>query len=89
MVQHRTSNQYLTSGKVQTRSIKRLRRNRLLKTLKLILWDGNVNADTMVSDIALSVLSYRLAKNRIFRLVDYEKSYYHRSRKKKMTTFRI
>ena len=79
MVQHKTSNHYLTSGKVQIRSIKRLRRNRLLKTLKLILWDGNGNADNMVSVIALSVLSYRLAKNRIFRLVDYEKSYCHRS----------
>ena len=33
MVQHKTSDQYLTSGKVSTRSIHRFKRYRLLKTL--------------------------------------------------------
>ena len=33
VVQHKTSDQYLTSGKVSTRSIQRFKRYRLLKTL--------------------------------------------------------
>ena len=74
MVQHKTSDQYLTSGKVSTRSIHRFKRYRLLKTLTKnfnILSsadtdaDTNTDADAVVTAIALPVLSYRRAKNRI------------------------
>ena len=50
MVQHKTSDQYLTSGKVSTRSIHGLKRYRLLKTLTnnfniLSNADADVDAD--------------------------------------------
>ena len=61
MVQYKTSDQYLTSGKVSTRSIHEFTRYRLLKTLtKNFLC--SVNAD--VTAIALPVLSYRRAKKK-------------------------
>ena len=60
MVQHKTSDQYLTSGKISTRPIQRFKRCRLLKTLTLIL--SNAGADAVVTAIALPVLSYRRAK---------------------------
>ena len=72
MVQHKTSDQYLTSGKVSTRSIHGFKRYRLLKTLTKnfnILSNSDANADTdakvdaVVTAIALPVLSYRRAKN--------------------------
>ena len=74
MVQHKTSDQYLTSGKVSTRSIHGFKRYRLLKTLTKnfnILSnadadvDVNADADTdaMVTAIALPVLTYKRAKN--------------------------
>ena len=71
MVQHKTSDQYLTSGKVPTRSIHGFRRYRLLKTLTKnfnILGnaanaDADANADAVVTAIALPVLTYRRAKN--------------------------
>ena len=71
MVHHKTSDQYLASGKVSTRSIHGFRRYRILKTLTEnfnILSnadaDTNVDADTdaVVTAIALPVLSYRRAK---------------------------
>ena len=62
MVQHKTSDQYLTSGKVSTRSIHRFKRYRLLKTLTKnfnILSnanaDANADADAVVTAIALPV----------------------------------
>ena len=70
MVQHKTSDQYLTSGKVSTRSIHGFKRYRLLKTLTKnfnILSnadaDADAYADAVVTAIALLVLSYRRAKN--------------------------
>ena len=70
MILHKTSDQYLTSGKVSTRSIHRFKRYRLLKTLTKnfnILSNMDVDAykdaDTMVTAKALPVLSYRRAKN--------------------------
>ena len=73
MVQHKTSDQYLTSGKVSTRFIHRFKRYRLLKTLTEnfnILsnadtdGDADINADANagVNAIALPVLLYRRAK---------------------------
>ena len=71
MVQHRTSDQYLTSGKVSTRSINGFKRYRLVKILTKnfnILsnadMDADANADTdaMVTAIALPVPMYRGAK---------------------------
>ena len=65
MVQHKISDQYLTSGKVSTRSIRGFKRYRLLKTLTKnfnILCNANANADAVVTVIALPVLSYRRAK---------------------------
>ena len=65
MVQHKTSDQYLMSGKVPTRSIHGFRRCRLLKTLTKnfnILSNAanaDVDADAVVTAIALTVLSYR------------------------------
>ena len=74
MVQHKTSDQYLTSGKVSTRSIHRFNRYRLLKTLTKnfnilsnadadVDGDADVDADAVVTAIALPVLTYRRAKN--------------------------
>ena len=73
MVQHKTSDQYLTSGKVSTRSIHGFQRYRLLKTLTKnfnILSNADVDADAnadadadaVVTAIALHVLTYRRAK---------------------------
>ena len=73
MVQHKTSDKYLTSGKVSTSSIHGFKRYRLLKTLTKnfnILSnadadadaDADANADAVVTAIALPVLSYRRAK---------------------------
>ena len=66
MVQHKTSDQYLTSGKVSTSSIHGFKRYRLVKTLTKnfnILSnadvDADANADAVVTAIALTVLSYR------------------------------
>ena len=57
MVQHKTSDQYLTSGKVSTRSIHRFKKYRLLKTLTQnfnILSntgaDKDANADAVVTE---------------------------------------
>ena len=65
MVQHKTSDQYLTSGKVSTRSIHRFKRYRLLKTLTKNFnllsnadADVDVDADAVVTAIALPVLRY-------------------------------
>ena len=71
MVQHKTSDQYLTSGKVSTRSIQGFKKYRLLKTLTKNFnslsnanADANAdpNADAVVTAIAVPVLSYRRAK---------------------------
>ena len=65
MVQHKTSDQYLTSGKVSTRPIDRFKRYRLLKTLTKnfnILSNADAEANAMVTAIALPVLSYRQAE---------------------------
>ena len=69
MIQHKTSDQYLTSGKVSARSIHGLKRYRLLKTLTKNFYilcnvdaDANANAYAMVTTIALPVLSYRRDK---------------------------
>ena len=66
MIQHKTSDQYLTSDKVSTRSIHRFKRYRLLKTLIknfniLSNADADANADAVVTAIALPVLMYRRA----------------------------
>ena len=72
MVQHKASDKYLTSGKVSTRSIHGFKGYRLLKTLTKnfnILSNADADADTdakantMVTAIALPVLSYRQAKH--------------------------
>ena len=76
MVQLETSDRYLTSGKVSTRSIHGFKRYRLLKTLTKnfnILSnadadadahaDADTDSDTVVTAIALPVLTYRRAKN--------------------------
>ena len=58
MIQHKTSDQYLTSGQVSNRSSHRFKRYRLLKTLTKnsnIL--NNANADAVVNAIVLPVLS--------------------------------
>ena len=71
MVQHKTSDQYLTPWKVSTSSIHRFERCRLVKTLTKhfnILSNADVDADTdtnaydVVTAIALPLLSYRQAK---------------------------
>ena len=69
MVQHKTSDQCLTSGKVSTRSIHGFKRYRLLKTLTKnfnILSnadaDADADADAVVTAIALPVLPYMRAK---------------------------
>ena len=66
MVQHKTSDRYLTSGRISTRSIHRFRRYRLLKTLTknfniLSNADTDANADAVVTAMTLPVLSYRRA----------------------------
>ena len=61
MVRHKTSGQYLTSGKVSTRSIHGFKRYRLLKAL-IKTFNILSNADAVVTAIALPVLSYRRAK---------------------------
>ena len=61
MVQHKTSDQYLTSGKVSIRFIQRFMRYRLLKTLTKTSTFCNADADAMVTAIALPVLSFRRA----------------------------
>ena len=61
MVQHKTSDQYLTSGKVSTSSIHGFKRYRLVKTLTKnfnILSNADVDADAVVTAIALPVLFY-------------------------------
>ena len=70
MVQHKTSDQYLSSGKVSTRSIHGFKRYRLLKTLTKNInilsnadADANADANAVVTAIALPVLTYRRAKN--------------------------
>ena len=66
MVQHKISDQYLTSGNVSTKSIHGFKRYRLLKTLtkNFNIWSNtDANADAVVTAIALPVLSYRRAKN--------------------------
>ena len=72
IVQHTTSDQYLTSGKVSTRSIHGFKRYRLLKTLIknfniLSKADADANADAdadaVVTAIALPVLTHRRAND--------------------------
>ena len=66
MVKHKISDQYLTSGKVSTRSINGFKRYRLLKTLTKnfnVLCNANADTDALVTAIALLVLSYRQTKN--------------------------
>ena len=58
IVQHKTSDKYLTSGNVSTRSIHRFKRYRLLKTLTknfniLSNADADADADAVVTAIAL------------------------------------
>ena len=70
MVQHKTSDIYLTSGKVSTRSIHGFKRYRLLKTLTknfniLSNADADANTDAVVTAMALPVLTYRRAKKRL------------------------
>ena len=67
MVQHKTSDQYLTSDNVSTISIYWFKRYRLLKTLTknfntLSNANADANADAVVTAIALLVLSYWRAK---------------------------
>ena len=67
MVQHKSSDQYLTSGKVSTRSIHMFKRHRFLKTLTnnfniLSNADADANTNAVVTAIALPVLQYRRAK---------------------------
>ena len=64
MVQHKTSDQYLTSGKVSARSIYRFKRYRLLNFNILSSADANADADAVVTAIALPVLLYRQAKKK-------------------------
>ena len=68
MVQHKTSDQQQTSGKVLTSSIHGFKRYRLLKTLTknfniLSDADADANADAVVT--AIHVASYRRAKKKI------------------------
>ena len=68
MVQHKTSDQYLTTGKVSSRSSYWFKRYRFSETLTKnvnIVCNANANADTdaVVTAIALPVLSYSRAKN--------------------------
>ena len=74
MVQHKTSDQYLTSGKVSTWSIHRFKRYSLLKTLTKnfnIFSNANANADAdTVTASALDVLLYRRAKETGYSYLD-------------------
>ena len=76
MVLHKSSDKYLSSGKVSTRSIHGFKRYRLVKTLTKnfnILSnadadadadaDVGADADAVVTAIALPVLTYRRTKN--------------------------
>ena len=70
IVQHKPSDQYLTSGKVSTRSIHGFKGYRLLKTLTKNVnilsnadTDADADTDAVVAVIALPVLSYRRANN--------------------------
>ena len=71
MVQLKTSDQYLTLGKVSTRFIHGFKRYRLVKTLTKnfnILSNADVEADAdadAVKTAIAPVLSYRRAKNEI------------------------
>ena len=60
-VQHKTSDQYLTAGKVSARFIQRFMRYRLLKTLTFC--NADADTDAMVTAIALPVHLCRRAKN--------------------------
>ena len=71
IVQHKTSDLYLTSGKVSTRSIHGFKGYRLLKTLTKnfnilcnanAIANANANADAVVTAKALPVFLYRQAK---------------------------
>ena len=58
MVQHKISDQYLTSGNVSTKSIHGFKRYRLLKNLTKnfnILSNTDANANVVVTAIALPV----------------------------------
>ena len=73
MVQHKTSDQCLTSGKISTRSIQSFRRYRLFKTLTKnfkILSNVDVDGVAVVTDIAQTVLSYGRAKTLAIIFVD-------------------
>ena len=79
MVQHKTSDQYLTSGEVSTRSIHRFKKYRLLKTLTknfniLSNADANMdtNADADVTAIAVPVFTYRRVKNGIYKTYELQ-----------------
>ena len=65
MVEHKTSYQYLTSGRVSTRSIHGFKRYRLLNTLtKNFNILSNADEDGVVTALALPVFSYRQAEKR-------------------------
>ena len=80
MVQHKTSDQYLTSDEVSTRSIHGFKRYRLLKILTKNFntlsnadtdADANTDADAVVTAIALPVLSYKQAnKNKKCKILE-------------------
>ena len=76
IVQHKTSDQYLTPGKVSIRSIHVFKGYRLLNTLTknfniLSNADADADADTVVTAIAVPVLSYRRAKKRKYFFANY------------------
>ena len=80
MVQYKTSDQYLTSGKVSTRSIHGFKRYRLLEILTknfniLNNTDADANSDAVVTAVALPVLSYRRAKKLISMVIQRQKSW--------------
>ena len=59
MVENKTSDQYLTTGKASTRSIMKLRRYRLLKTLtKNFNLKTNTDADTDAGVTAIALLYF-------------------------------
>ena len=63
MVQHKTSDQYLTSGKVSTRSIHRFKRYRLLKTLtKSFNILSNADANAVVTATVLYLCTGELKR---------------------------
>ena len=80
IVQHKTSDQYLTSGKVSIRSIHRFKGYRLLKTLTKNFnifsnaeADANADAVTVVTDIALPILRTGELKS-VSRYVSYREA---------------